>query len=175
MLNIGISFGWKDGKENLFYRGIGQTALFIQSLLSSLPNVKSVTLLHFDKPKAQPPKGFFREDWDLVPLASIEEYRGSHHFDMLIDGMFYTPESMARSVLKPQTGKHILFEVSVKYLQVALDWIRPQNGQNRWLPPTSYDAVWMFPHVVETSKSMEETLLRCPVFEVPYIWDPFFC
>jgi hypothetical protein len=50
----------------------------------------------------------------------------------------------------------------------------PPRAGERYFDRDFFDAIWMTPQHIRTYKSYCEAIYRCPVFEVPQIWQPLF-
>jgi hypothetical protein len=56
----------------------------------------------------------------------------------------------------------------------AMCAVPPRGDAERYFDCDSFDAIWMTPQHIHTFKAWCETVYRCPVHEVPQIWEPLF-
>jgi hypothetical protein len=164
-MRIGISVLTHEG-QSIWENGLGQNVLFLAQLLRALPAVTDVILLNCGDQTALPPEAEQAAlGLPLVPLRAATD-----RIDVAIEmggGLDIEWVDYIRAL-----GKKVVF-MSCGQSYVGL--VEPTVFKKRGFFSRAQrcDEVWILPKD-RTLAPMLEALHRCPVFEVPYLWDPLF-
>ena len=164
-MRIGISILTHDG-HNLWNNGIGQNVYHLASLLESIPFVERVVLLNCGN-QNQPPAAS-GELGKRFPLMSLRE--ASDEVDVAIEmsgGL--DPEWSAR--LRARGGRIVFHSCGQPYSAL----IEPSlfNRPGFFSDAERCDEVWLLPKDWQFA-TMIQSIHRCPVFMLPYLWGDVF-
>jgi Protein of unknown function (DUF2827) len=170
---IGITiFVNEQGKLSLFENGLRQNVLFLYHMFKAAPNCKRVFLLNHGDGEPIDPMG----------EANIPPHEIVRSTDAVISQLDYvlsigaamdvaTVNKMkARGIpvisYKCGNGGVIAMEATCAH--------PPRKDAERYFDANCFDQIWMTPQHIHTYKGWCETLYRCPVEEVPQVWNPYF-
>lgn len=165
-LRIGITIGLRAPQETLWSNGIKQNALFLAKLLRNSTLAHHVVLLNTTDVPITPAL-----PWDLTafPTAPIEQ--GCDGLDVLIElGGQISPDQTAR--IKKQKTKLVSYCCGPEYVQNIEAMIFGRPLWDSIFINREYDELWTIPQVTATTAPFLQTFRRCPVREVPFVWDP---
>ena len=171
-LHVGITIFVKaDGDLGLWENGLRQNVVFLYHLFKASSEVEKVYLLnHGDGEPAEVPAfaGFGRED--IVRTKEVERQLDAV---IVIGAMMDIPQvdrlrNRGCKIVKYKGGNGALISVEA----VIKD--PPKPDAERYFDYRCYDTIWMTPQQIHSNKSYCETIYRCPVIEVPQIWQPLF-
>ncbi|MGU8077151.1 DUF2827 family protein [Burkholderia pyrrocinia] len=164
-MRIGISILTHAG-QSVWENGLNQNVFFLAQLLRTLPMVDEVVLLNCGDqtsvmPEAQTAAAGF-------PL--LRPHEALDRIDLIIEMGGALPLEWldyARAL-----GKQVVFMCCGQpYVALIEPSIFKRDGY--FARPQRCDEVWILPKD-RAFKPMLETLHRCPVWEVPFLWDPVF-
>jgi hypothetical protein len=164
-MRIGISILTHEG-QNIWENGLGQNVFFLAQLLRALPAVSDVILLNCGDQRALPSEAEQAAfGLPLVPMRAATD-----RIDVAIEmggGLDIEWVDYLRAL-----GKKVVFMCCG---QPYVGLIEPTVFKKRGFFSRAQrcDEVWILPKD-RALASMLEALHRCPVFEVPYLWDPVF-
>ncbi len=169
--NIGITI-WvhANGDLGLYENGLRQNVLFLHNMFRASPACKNVFLLNHGEgePGEIPPEyGISRRA--IVRTRDVKE---KLDFVIVIGAAI---DADTAELLK-QRGTKIINYKGGNGIIISMEAIiaHPPRAGERYFDRGFYDAIWMTPQHIHTYKSYCETIYRCPVFEVPQIWQPIF-
>ncbi|RKP45151.1 DUF2827 domain-containing protein [Trinickia fusca] len=167
-LRIGITIGLREEGESLWVNGIKQNALYLAKLLQRSTRCHQVTLVNTTAVRVTS-----QLKWDIgqYPVRTFEEAKDN--LDVLIELGGQISEAQTRYVRDHGT-KLVSYCCGPEYVQRMEAMIFGRNLGNAVFINQQYDAIWVIPQVVETSKHYLGMLRRCVVREVPFVWDPMF-
>lgn len=170
--NIGITiYVGANGELGLYENGLRQNVLFLRNMFAASPLCKRVYLLnHGDGELGDIPVGVPLAREDIVRTPALTE-----HLDYVIVLGAAMDEPSVRK-LRAQGTKIISYKGG-NGIVISMEAIiarPPRNDAERYFDRDFFDAIWMTPQHLHTYKSYCETIYRCPVFEVPQVWQPLF-
>jgi len=165
-LTVGITIGLRDAGESLWLNGIKQNALYLAKLIRRSRHRHRVCLLNTTPVPITAELAWNRAEYPTMPFED-----GWAGLDVLIElGGQIDWEQTAR--LKHQGTRIVSYCCGPEYIQniEAIVFQRPLYDSiyvNR-----GYDVVWAIPQVFDLNRGFFQTLRRCPVREIPFVWDP---
>jgi hypothetical protein len=165
IMRIGISVLTHEG-QSIWENGLGQNVFFLAQLLRALPAVTDVILLNCGDQSALPQEAEQAAfGLPLVPMRAATD-----RIDVAIEmggGLDIEWVDYLRAL-----GKKVVFMCCG---QSYVSLIEPTVFKKRGFFSRAQrcDEVWILPKD-RSLAPMLEALHRCPVFEVPYLWDPIF-
>lgn len=169
---IGITiFAGADGDLGLYENGLRQNAVFLFNLFRASPNCRRVWLLnHGDGDVAAVPAGLPFGAADVVRTSQV---LNELDFVIVIGAAMDPPTAAALR----ERGCRIIGYKGGNGIVISMEAIiaqPPRSDAERYFDRSHYDALWMTPQHLHTYRSYCETLYRCPVVEVPQVWQPLF-
>ncbi|QYD71922.1 DUF2827 domain-containing protein [Paraburkholderia edwinii] len=164
-MRIGISVLTHEG-QNIWENGLGQNVFFLAQLLRALPAVTDVILLNCGDQSALPLEAEQAAfGFPLVPMRAATD-----RIDVAIEmggGLDVEWVDYLRAL-----GKKVVFICCGQpYVGLIESTVFKKRGF--FSRAQRCDEVWILPKD-RALAPMLEALHRCPVFEVPYLWDPVF-
>jgi Protein of unknown function (DUF2827) len=159
------------GDLGLYENGLRQNAIFFFNLFRASPNCRRVWLLnHGDGEVASIPEGLPVGPGDIVRTAQVA---GELDFVLVLGAAMdaATAEGLRKRgcrIIGYKGGNGIVISMEAIIAQP------PRGDAERYFDRSCYDALWMTPQHIHTYRSYCETIYRCPVVEVPQIWQPLF-
>lgn len=169
---VGISI-WvhANGDLGLYENGLRQNVIFLYNLFKNAPNCRRVYLLnHGDGLPGEIPAGIPIKHGDIVRSNQIVEKLDY----VIVMGSSLDVATVER--FKAAKTKIICYKGGNGII-IAMEAIianPPRADAERYFDRDYYDAIWMTPQHINSYKSYCETIYRCPVFEVPQVWQPMF-
>ncbi len=165
-LNIGITIGLRSPDESLWTNGIKQNALFLAKLFRNSPLGHRVVLLNTTEVSVSGDLAWDREFFPTLPFA-----QGCDDLDVLVElGGQIGPDETER--IKSRGTRLISYCCGPEYVQGAEAMIFGRRlWSNLWINP-AYDELWVIPQIHDLNAGYLQTLRRCPVRRVPFVWDP---
>ncbi len=169
---IGISiYVNASGDLGLYENGLRQNVLFLYNLFNASPNCKRAFLLnHGDGEPGPIPEGIPINRSDIVRTAQVAD-----QLDFVIALGAALDEPTASNLKK--NGCKIICYKGGNGIVISMEAIiaqPPRQDAERYFDRDFFDAIWMTPQHIHTYKSYCETIYRCPVFEVPQVWQSLF-
>lgn len=164
-MRIGVSL--MTGKsQHVWNNGLNQNIYHFVKMLESIPFVESVCLLncgdHDDHPHGLDVEG------KRIPLMSLSE--AFHQIDVAVEqGGAIDTEWIRR--FRHRGGKVILHMCGQPYVALIEPTVFKRDGF--FLEPDRFDEIWILAKDMIFAPMME-TIYRCPIREVPYLWSPRF-
>lgn len=171
-LHIGVTIFIKaDGDLGLWENGLRQNVVYLYHLFKASKEVEKVYLLnHGDGEPGEVPAfvGFTKED--IVRTKEVERKLDAV---IVIGAVMDIPQvdrlrSRGCKVIKYKAGNGALISME------AMLNDPPRPDAERYFDHRCYDVIWMTPQHIHSNKAYCETIYRCPVIEVPQIWQPLF-
>ena len=171
-LHIGVTIFVKaDGDLGLWENGLRQNVVYLYHLFKASSEVEKVYLLnHGDAEPGDVPAfvGFTRED--IVRTKDVERQLDAV---IVLGAVMDLPQAerlRARGckIIKYKAGNGALISMEA----ILKDPVRVDA--ERYFDYRCYDAIWMTPQHIHSNKAYCETIYRCPVIEIPQIWQPLF-
>jgi hypothetical protein len=164
-MRIGVSL-MTGNSQHVWNNGLVQNIYHFVKLLESIPFVESVCLLNCGD-RDDHPHGL-DEEGRRIPLLSLAD--AFHHVDVAIEmGGAIDMEWIRR--LRHRGGKVIQHLCGQPYVALIEPTVFKRDGF--FLDPERFDEIWILTKDMPFA-SMLETIYRCPVREVPYLWSPRF-
>lgn len=165
-LRIGITIGLRDPAESLWLNGIKQNALYLAKLFQNSPLKHRANLLNTTPVALNDTLPWDRDRFQTLPFE-----KGWEGLDVLIElGGQIDPDQTAR--LKRQGTKVVSYCCGPEYVQNIEAMIFGRPLYDSLFINQHYDCVWVIPQVWDLNRGFFETLRRCPVQPVPFVWDP---
>ncbi len=165
-LRIGITIGLRAPDETLWSNGIKQNALFLAKLLRNSSLAHDVVLLNTTDVPVTPAL-----PWDLTAFPTVPFDNGCDGLHVLIElGGQISPDQTAR--LKKQKTKLVSYCCGPEYVQNIEAMIFGRPLWDSIFINQEYDELWTIPQITGTTAPFLQTFRRCPVREVPFVWDP---
>lgn len=169
--NIGITI-WvnANGDLGLYENGLRQNVLFLHNMFRAAPACKNVFLLnHGEGEPGEIPSEYGINRRSIVRTSDVKE-----KLDFVIVIGAAIDADTAEKLKK--RGTKIINYKGGNGIVISMEAIiaHPPRDGERYFDRGFYDAIWMTPQHIHTYKSYCETIYRCPVFEVPQIWQPIF-
>ncbi|KUY59003.1 DUF2827 domain-containing protein [Burkholderia sp. RF2-non_BP3] len=165
-LRIGITIGLQDEAESLWVNGIKQNALYLMRVFQHSPLRHRVLLVNTTSVAITS-----RLPWDIerYPVGRFEDVKDD--LDVLIElgGQINADQT---GYLKARGTRLVSYCCGPEFVQMMEAMIFDRRMCDSVFINQRYDEVWVIPQVVETSWHFFKTLRRCPVREVPFVWDP---
>lgn len=164
-MKVGISVLTHAG-QSIWENGIGQNVIYLAQLLSSIDFVEEVVLLNCGDQSALP----FDVNLEKLNLCLMTPRDATHIIDIVIEmagGLDVEWLDYMRAL-----GKRVVFHCCRQaYTSLVEPVIFEKPGY--FARTDRCDEVWVHPGDLRF-KSMLEVVHRCPVIDVPYIWDSNF-
>ncbi|VWB48753.1 DUF2827 domain-containing protein [Burkholderia territorii] len=165
-LRIGVTIGLQDEAESLWVNGIKQNALYLMRVFQHSPLRHRVMLVNTTSVAITS-----KLPWDLerYPVRHFEDVKDD--LDVLIElgGQINADQT---DYLKARGTRLVSYCCGPEYVQMMEAMIFDRRMCDSVFINQRYDEVWVIPQVVETSLHFFKTLRRCPIREVPFVWDP---
>lgn len=165
-LKIGITVGLREAAESLWLNGIKQNALYLAKLFLNSHHRHSVRLLNTTSVT-------LGDDlpWDRKHFPTMSYAEGWQGLDVLIElgGQIDWNQT---ADLKRQGTKIVSYCCGPEYVQNIEAMIFSRRLYDGIYVNQGYDSIWAIPQVWDLNRGFFETLRRCPVQEVPFVWDP---
>jgi hypothetical protein len=160
-----------NGDLGLYENGLRQNVFFLFNMFRASPNCRRVYLLnHGDGVPTSVPDGLGIQLKDIVRSGDVKE-----RLDFVVAlGASLDRETATR--MRAAGTKFICYKGG-NGIVISMEAIiaqPPRNDAERYFDHDLYDAIWMTPQHIRTYKSYCEVMYRCPVYEVPQVWQPFF-
>lgn len=169
---VGITiFVGASGDLGLYENGLRQNAFFLFNLFRASPNCSRVYLLnHGEGEPGEIPEGLGIGPGDIV---RTEEVASRLDFAIVLGaaidaGTAEKLRSHGCKIVGYKGGNGIVISME------AIIANPPRSDAERYFDHEFYDVLWMTPQHIHTYRSYCETIYRCPVVEVPQIWQPLF-
>lgn len=169
---IGITiFVRADGQLGLFENGLRQNVLFLYRMFRASKMCRAVYLLnHGDgEPKEDP------RLYGIDPLHIVRTHWVKERLDFVVAvGAAMDAPTVKR--LKNQGTKFVGYKggnggvISMEAMAAR----PPRPDAERYFEKDDFDTIWMTPQHVHTYAGWCRTVYRCPVHEVPQVWEPIF-
>ncbi|KVT12758.1 hypothetical protein WT24_11915 [Burkholderia sp. MSMB1078WGS] len=164
-MRIGISLVTRAG-QSIWDNGLGQNVFFLIKLLKALPAVRDVVLLNCG-PEPQLPDDIRA----LLPdLKLLSPQQATDAIDIAIE-MSGGLDIEWLDHLRARGKRTVYFCCGQPYVGLIEPSVFKRGGY--FSRANRCDEIWILPKD-RVFRPMLETLHRCPVFEVPYLWDPMF-
>ncbi|MCJ2013049.1 DUF2827 domain-containing protein [Methylobacterium sp. J-076] len=165
-LTIGITIGLREADESLWLNGIKQNALYLAKLFLNSRYRHEVRLLN-----TTPVPITDTLPWDRTRFPTMPFEAGWTGLDVLIElgGQIHWEHTAA---LKQQGTKIVSYCCGPEYVQNIEAMIFQRKLYDSIYVNRDYDCIWAIPQVWDLNRGFFETLRRCPVREVPFVWDP---
>lgn len=170
---MGITISIKeDGDLAFFSNGLRQNVVFLYHLFKASPNCERVYLVSQNPPSPKIGKRDFGVDWknDLFPIAEVAE-----ELDYLISlgsaleiSTFKALRERGVKVINYKGGNGAVISMEASVADP------PRKDAESYSDYDCYDAIWMTPQHMHTYAGWCRTIYRCPVYEVPQVWNPLF-
>lgn len=164
-MRIGVSIMTGDS-QHVWNNGLVQNIYHFLKLLESIPFVESVCLLNCGNRDTHP--AGLDEDGLRIPLLSLAE--AFDRIDVAIEmGGVIEAEWIRR--FRFRGGKVVLHMCGQPYVALIEPTVFKREGF--FLAPERFDEIWILAKDTIFARMME-TIYRCPIREVPYLWSPRF-
>jgi hypothetical protein len=164
-MRIGISIATRQG-QSIWENGLGQNVFFLVKLLRASPMVTDVVLLNCG-PHASLP---YEVEAILPGLVLVPVREATELIDVAIEmGGGLDVEWLDH--LRARGKKTVFLCCGQPYVGLIEPTVFKRDGY--FARAQRCDEVWILPKD-RALRPMLETLHRCPVFEVPFLWDPMF-
>lgn len=168
-LNIGITFFWGDTYQNIWSNGAGQNLYFIKELLEQISFVKSVYFVYWDNNIQTLPAGL---ETDNMKVKIYPYEKVLHTTDILIEGTL-TLDQPHEKAFREHDTKIVSFRMGNDFIMDMEKFIHGDDG-GRVLNGTTYDSIWLSPHLANTNRDFLQIMTGTEVHIVPHLWSPFF-
>jgi hypothetical protein len=168
-LKIAFTASIGDAYQAIWGSGIIQNILLVYQLYQTVDCVEDVCLLDFLQDEATPVRYL---DIAGHQYKVINKETATAEMDVLIEVGTQIWTQIAQAV-QARGGKLI----SMRCGNAFIDEVMGIFSNREPLIPINfvkYDQVWTLPHHARLSNPMLETMYRCPVVTIPYIWEPHF-
>lgn len=167
-LVVGVTLYIHDGERSIWVNGGMQNAVFLIRLLRQCPNVKRVIAINGGEGDAPSPKMML--DGLGLELPRFEAV--ADEIDVLVECGAQIPARYAERV-HANGGRVSAYKFGNAFILDAEKLIAGK-GDKLVFNGTKFDAIWTNPQHMATNASYWEALHRCPVVELPHIWEPYF-
>jgi len=169
---VGITiFVGASGDLGLYENGLRQNAFFLFNLFRSSPNCARAYLLnHGDGEPAGIPDGLGLAPGDIV---RTDQVLAQLDFVIVLGAAI---DARTAEALRSK-GCRIIGYRGGNGIVISMEAIianPPRNDAERYFDREFFDVLWMTPQHIHTYRSYCETIYRCPVIEVPQVWQPLF-
>lgn len=165
-MKIGITCIVK-GDTNVFSNGLLQNILTMKKLFDKSEMVDKCYLINTYTPKPDEFKGTYWEKHnDFILINEIEQCDV-----IIVTGGFIGRENT--DYLRSK-GKKVIQHVLSASLSLFTEKVIFSETKAGVYDAITYDAVWISPQFYQRDRFFVEAEHRCPVYEAPYVWDPFF-
>lgn len=168
---IGITI-WvhANGDLGLYENGLRQNVLFLYNMFKASPACKAVYLLNHGE----------GEPGDIPPEYGINRKAivRTQQLDTKLDYVIVVGaaiDAQTAGMLRERGTKLVNYKGG-NGIVISMEAIiaHPPRDGERYFDRDFYDAIWMTPQHIHTYRSYCETIYRCPVREVPQVWQPIF-
>ncbi|NIF81829.1 DUF2827 family protein [Paraburkholderia sp. Cy-641] len=164
-MRIGISLATRNG-QTVWDNGLGQNVFFLAKLLRALPAVRDVVLLNCGPgPRLPDDVRALLPDLKLLPPREATEL-----IDVAIE-MSGGLDIEWLDYFRARGRRVVYFCCGQPYAGLVEPGVFRRGGY--FARADRCDEIWILPKD-RVFRPMLETLHRCPVVEVPYLWDPMF-
>jgi len=159
-----------NGELGLYENGLRQNVLFLHNLFKASPACKKVYLLNHGEGEPGP----ISAEYGINPHSIVRTKDIKDKLDYVIV-MGAAIDADTADMLKKRGTKLINYKGG-NGIVISMEAIiaHPPRDGERYFDRAYYDAIWMTPQHIHTYKSYCEAIYRCPVFEVPQVWQPTF-
>jgi hypothetical protein len=171
-LSVGLSFlHYKDDQnQSIWSNGATQNTFFLYLLLKQSKRLGQVVLLNGGDSGVDDLPASLLPDKTSIEIMPLKE--GIKTVDVLIEiGLKMSAEEIAQ--VRDRGGKAVACKVGNDYI-MDVESIVFQNRKGPIFNGSQFDQVWSIPQHMRTCASYWEVASRCPVVEVPHIWNPLF-
>ncbi len=163
-----------NGELGLYENGLRQNVLFLHNLFRASPACKRVYLLNHGEGEPAAGVGAISAEYGIDPRSIVRTKDITEKLDYVIV-MGAALDAETAEALKKRGTKLINYKGG-NGIVISMEAIiaQPPRDGERYFDRAFYDAIWMTPQHINTYKSYCEAIYRCPVFEVPQIWQPIF-
>lgn len=164
-MRIGLSITTHPG-QSVWENGLGQSVFFLLKLLRSSPAVEDVILLNCGAQSRLP-----KDAEAVLPgVKLLYPHEATETIDVVIEMGGELDVEWLNHVRA--RGKRVVFLCcNQPYVSLIESSVFQREG-SCWRA-RHCDEIWVFPKD-RVFRPMLETMHRCPVFEVPFLWDPMF-
>ncbi len=166
-LTIGVTFYIHDGYRSIWCNGGHQNAVFLCRLLGRCPEVKRVIPINGGSGDRPHPAMLLDSLGELPRFEQVAD-----DLDVYIECGAQIPPSHAErvhanggAVVGYRFGNHLLLD--------SLALLKGEGSKPAY-NGTRFDAIWTTPQHMATNASYWKACYRCPVVELPHIWEPLF-
>lgn len=167
-LVVGVTFYLHKGERSIFVNGGHQNAVFLVDQLRRCPAVARVIPVNYGEADTPPPQMML--DGLGLEFRKFEDVRDE--LDLLIECGSQIPPEWERHV-HARGGKVVAYKFG-NSLILDMEKLIAGRGDQGIHNGTQFDAVWTTPQHMHTNASYYEVAYRCPVRQVPHIWDSTF-
>ena len=164
-MRIGISVISHAG-QNIWENGMGQNVLFLARLLQRLDCVASVVLIDVGDQDALAPQVDLAE----LKLVRLTQQQATDAVDVVIE-LAGALDTQWLKLMRARGCKVVYYCCGQPYVGLIETSVFERGGH--FSAPDRCDEVWLLPKDA-VFEPMVRTLNRCPVYVVPYLWDPYF-
>lgn len=172
-INIGITFYWGGSYTSIWSNGAGQNMYFLYESLKQIPFVNDVYFVSWgqDKPE-EVPKALEFEAMGVSVYNVQEALAKKPH--VLIEGtQTVTPD--VEKAFRQVGSKIVSYRMGNDFIMDMEYFIQKADAsKGRAFGGTTYDQVWITPHLMRTNAPYVNIVTGAPVFQVPHLWDSFF-
>jgi hypothetical protein len=168
---IGITI-WvhASGELGLYENGLRQNVLFLYNMFRASPACKRVYLLNHGEGEPGPIPPEYN-----IPAGAIVR---NHQVDTKLDYVLVVGAAIDAATVSElrEKGTRIISYKGGNGIVISMEAIiaNPPKPAERYFDCNFYDAIWMTPQHIHTYRTYCELIYRCPVFEVPQVWQPIF-
>lgn len=177
MQKIGITLNLPNNICELFNNGIRQNVLFLSELLINIGKYDVCFIIDnidvdmnntiADKRIAELRKYI---TVNYIPYRDVLNYK----FDLIISFGYIIDEEKMKATRLMGGTRHVFYNVANRYIIETEDCIYSNKDQLTLIYKRHkyFDECWNIPQMCNTNKHYIQTLLRCSVKDVPFIWSP---
>lgn len=165
-LTVGVTFFIHDGPRRIWVNGGFQNAVFLSEQLRRCSNVDRVIDINGGDGD-RPDPGMMLGGREFVRFEEVAD-----ELDVYIECGAQIPPSHAERVHR--NGGAVVGYRFGNSLILDCEKLIAGTGKSAPYNGTRFDAIWSPPQHMATNASYWEACYRCPVVEVPHIWDPTF-
>lgn len=158
-----------DGDLGLFENGLKQNVIFLYKLFKASPNCKRVFLLNDTGVTPVIPDRLKLKQEDFAPTAGVIDQLD---YTIVVGASLEKPlvealHDRGAKVISYRGGNDAVF-----CMEAIAARPEPSPAAPCFYDHGSFDAIWITPQHTRTNKAWSELVYRCPVHEVPQVWDP---
>lgn len=168
-INIGITFFWGASYNNIWSNGAGQNMYFLKEVLEQISFVNEVYFVYWDNDITSLPKDLGTDSMN-VKIFHYEEVLDKT--DVLIEGTI-TLDQTREKTFRQHGAKIVTFRMGNDFIMDMEKFIHGDEG-GRALNGTTYDSIWISPHLADTNAPFLKIMTGTDVHIAPHLWTPFF-